>query len=187
MRRETRLRSRGTTRNAGAQPRARRPPAPRAGTKWGTRPCRASQAGFPRRAPRRLPEQGERTTLSGRRSDRAWRISASVEEDGVDDGLHRAGDARGSEREQTLVDLVFHGLFRVDVFKDIDAVLRQQDLVDVKDLLRILERQDLEAPGIGADHRHVERGKVVRPVDSEARLHRAIALVVLADELGPAG
>src|SRR5262245_1934464 len=105
----------------------------------------------------------------------------------VDDRLHRSRNARRAEREQELPGLVLHHLGGLHVLEDVDAVHRQQDLVHLEHAGVLLERQHLQAPGIGADHRHLALGEVARAADAEAGLDRAVALVVLADQLGPAG
>ena len=119
-----------------------------------------------------------------------WRERAggrSIQEYRVDDRLHCAGHSRRTEREQPFVDAVLHRLFGHHVLEDVDAVHRQQDLVDVEGLLRVFGWQHLQRPGVGADHGHAQRREPGCAVNAQAGFDRAVALVVLADEPGPAG
>src|SRR6185436_19374733 len=50
-----------------------------------------------------------------------------------------------------------------------------------------LERNHLEAPGVGANGHHAFAGQVLRTFDAKAGLTRVETLVVIADQAGPTG
>ena len=71
-------------------------------------------------------------------------------------------------------------------FENVGAVHRQQDLVHLEDVLGF-ERNRFEPPGIGADRDHALAGEIFGAFDAEAGFAGVKALVVLADQAGPAG
>ena len=52
--------------------------------------------------------------------------------DGINDRLNAARDPRGTEREEELPRLISHHLLGVDVLEYVDAVHRNEYLVDLK-------------------------------------------------------
>ena len=69
----------------------------------------------------------------------------------------------------------------LNVLENVDAVERQQDLVHFEGPRLFLRGTRFDGPRIGADHRHVEAGKILGAFDPEARLTGIETFVVLAD------
>ena len=91
--------------------------------------------------------------------------------------LHDEGEfvrARGGE------------LFELQVLEQIDAVLDDHHGVD-RQAVAGLRRPHLDAAIVGRDHQRVLRDQPLAGRDADAGISRAVALVLLAHQLGPAG
>src|SRR6266850_6860272 len=93
---------------------------------------RSAASVIPRTSRRRCTSSPARPMSPGRSSPSMAGARFLFDGDGVDDRLHRAGDARGPEREEKLPGLVLYQLLGVHVLEDVDAVHRQQDLVHLE-------------------------------------------------------
>src|SRR5262245_34258167 len=88
--------------------------------------------------------------------------------DWVDDRLHAAGDSCWTKREQELPGLVFYHLFGVDVFENMNAVSRNQDLVDLEHAGVFFKRNHFKTPRVGSDHRDSQRREILRAIATES-------------------
>src|SRR5262249_12473494 len=114
-------------------------------------------------------------------------FSQLADRDGVDHALHGAAVLRVAEYEEEFVGFLSCELAGIDVFQNVGAAMRPQDLVHLEDTGVLLEGNCFDSPGVGADGYYALGDEVFCAFTAKTRFARAVALVVLADQVDPTG
>src|SRR4051794_39029313 len=91
-----------------------------------------------------------------------------------------------AEYKHELICPITGQLGRVEVLKNVDAVLGDEDLVHLEEAYTGLERDRLKTPAVGADRNHLLTGQILRTLLPKPRLAGDVALVILAHQRQPA-